>query len=106
MPLPQGRIGTAGFTLRTGIGKTTFFQKYRQDRYWIDRLDIRIDATGRLNMDEDAVDAFAAERRGVRPSGVSERAQRALRECPECAEWVQAKARLCRHCQSRIEPAA
>lgn len=102
MGFPVGRIGTSEFFTRTGISKTTFFERYRKDPAWIAQLDIRIDVRGRLTLDEAAVDELAAEMKGRPAFGHSDRAERVLEECPWCAEFIRPRARICRYCQREV----
>ena len=43
MGFPAGRLGTTDFLRATGLSKTEFFTKYRNDPQWIERFDIRWD---------------------------------------------------------------
>jgi len=99
MPFPLGRLGTTDFFRVTGISKTVFFTRYRNDPAWQVRLDMRFDAAGRLHMDEEAVRDLAqklVERDGGRTS--SRRAHHLLQTCETCEHRSRRGTRVCRGC--------
>jgi hypothetical protein len=105
MPFPTGRVGTTQFFRMTGLSKTVFFQRYRNDPVWIERLDIRVDDSGRLSMCEAAALKFGVQRTGTRPKGRSVRATPLYRDCPWCAEAIRVRAVICKHCQRDVSQA-
>lgn len=56
---PPGRIGTTKLLEITGLGRTTFFTRYRPDPRWISFLDMRVAPNGRLTFDEAAARELA-----------------------------------------------
>jgi len=98
---PEGRIGTKGFTRITGIGKTRFFQEYRAELVWVQRLDIRPNRRGILSMDEAAVRQLKAQLDAA-PVELENRLERLQRPCDSCSETIMRKARTCKHCGERV----
>lgn len=99
---PEGRIGTRRFLEITGLSKTTFYTRYRKVPRWIDEFDIRMDESDRLSFDEDAARQFAAGRVGRRAHGITDRARRLNRHCPQCEEQVPPRARFCPSCGASL----
>jgi hypothetical protein len=99
MAFPRGRIGTHELLARTGLGKTTFFTKFRHDPYWIERLDIRLDHRGRLHMkDEAGLRELLDICMGRRADHRSKRADNLARPCSGCGDSVNIQRKACPAC--------
>lgn len=104
MAFAAGRMGLTEFRALIGIGKTTFYTRLRSDPGFINRVDLRTDASGRLHMSEREANRFAREWLGSIAANPSERAETLLRRCPHCDELVRLRASVCKHCGRDIVP--
>ena len=72
--LPPGRISLRDLCERVGVSRTVFFAQYRFDPSWVERLDLKVTASGILHFRESAAEELRRALEGERPVGRSPRA--------------------------------
>jgi len=101
---PAGRCGTAEFCRVAGLCKTTFHTRYRQDPFYIELFDIRVDDLNRLNLSVRAARRFGEQRMGQRPHGNAGRFP--THPCPKCGGAIHPRVKICPLCHQPVRPAA